>query len=91
MKQLFLKNYHEGLINRAIEKAKKVPRKYALKYVERKTNNTRPIFATKYDPRMPLIQNIQNKHWRSMVKTDKYLSEVFKQPPITVFGKQKKT
>jgi hypothetical protein len=31
------------------------------------------------------MQNIQGKHWQSKVSQDPYLSEVFLQPPLTVF------
>ena len=90
LKELFLaRNYNEGLVDRAIEKARKVPRKYALKRADRGTNEKRPVFATKYDPRMPFISNIQSKHWRTMSNSDQYLKEVFPQPPLTAYRKQK--
>ena len=90
LKDLFLKRgYKENIIDKAIEKARKVPRKYALKRVDKKVTQERPIFVTKYDPRMPLIPKIQNKHWRSMVKGDNYLLKVFPEPPITGFKRQK--
>ena len=54
MKILFLnRKYNENTIDKAIEKAKKIPRKYALKKVIRIDTQKRPIFAVKYDPRMP--------------------------------------
>ena len=49
----------------------------------------RPVFALTYDPRLPNIPNIPAKHWRSMVVQDAYLSEVFIQPPLTAFRRQK--
>ena len=49
----------------------------------------RPIFAFQYDPRLPALQNIQNKHWRAMVSQDQYLAEVFPEPPLTAFRKQR--
>ena len=90
LKELFLnRGYKENIIDKAIERARKVPRKFALKRVERKVNQERPIFVTKYDPRMPSIPKIQSKHWRSMVKGDNYLLKVFPEPPITGFRRQK--
>ena len=89
MKRMLLnRSYNEQTIDRAIDKATKIPRKHALKKVFRPQNQTRPIFAVKYDPRIPSLQNIQNKHWRSMLKSDSYLSQVFPEPPLTAFKKQ---
>ena len=79
LKELLLKrNYSEIMVDSAIERAKKVPRKAALKKVVRKSNTKRPVFAVTYDPRLPSITNIQTKHWRSMVSRDKYLGDVFR-------------
>ena len=52
-------------------------------------NKQRPVFAVKYDPRLPSITNIQTKHWRSMTFQDKYMEEVFPQPPLTAFERQR--
>ena len=41
----------------------------------------RPVFAVKYDPRLPSIESIQARHWRSMIGQNKYLNEVFNWPP----------
>ena len=49
----------------------------------------RPIFAIKYDPRLPSISPIVNKHWRAMICQDEYLKEVFKQPPLIAYKRQK--
>ena len=38
---------------------------------------------------LPPIQSIQAKHWHSMVNQDPYLSEVFSQPPLTAYKRQK--
>ena len=55
---LIARNYPESLIDRGIEKARKVPRRVALLKVRRKESEKRPIFALKYDPRTPSIQKI---------------------------------
>ena len=75
----------------ALDKARSVPRKKALRIVIRKKEkiNTRPVFATKFDPRLPSISNIQAKHWRSMTFNDQYMSEVFPEPPLTAYRRQK--
>ena len=86
---LTARNYPESLIDRSIEKAKKIPRKVALmKVEEKKTTENRPIFITKYDPRMPVLQPILAKHWRAMKIQDKYLSECIIKPPMTAFRMQ---
>ena len=41
-----------------------------------------------YDPRLPAIQPIVAKHWRSMKTQDKYLKECFPGPPLTAFQRQ---
>ena len=84
-----MREYNENLINSAIEKAKKIPRKSALRKVERKNQLRRPVFAVKYDPRLPSITSIQAKHWRAMSSQDQYLSTCFPEPPLTGFKKQK--
>ena len=47
------------------------------------------MLAKNYDPRLPSLTSIQAKHWISMISQDKYLSEVFKMPPITAYIKER--
>ena len=54
-----------------------------------KEKKDRPIFILKYDPRLPTINSITSKHWRSMIKQDKYLEEVFQEPPLTAYRRQR--
>ena len=91
LKELLLaREYPENLIDRAITKAAKIPRKVALLKVRRKAEDQkRPVFVIKYDPRMPPIQNIQAKHWRAMAAQDQHLAEVFKQPPLIAYRRQR--
>ena len=92
LKQLLLdRDYPERLVDSALDKARKVPRDAALKRVIKKKqkNKQRPVFALKYDPRLPSITNIQTKYWRSMTFQDKYMEEVFPQPPLTAFKRQR--
>ena len=73
LKELLLaRNYPENLIDRAVNKAKKIPRKVALLKVKKNTEEKRPVFALRYDPRMPAIQTIQAKHWRAMKSQDQH-------------------
>jgi hypothetical protein len=83
------REYSENMINRAIDRARGIPRKIALRRVLSRQTDRRPVFALTYDPRLPDIQSIQAKHWRSMVSQDPYLSEVLKQPPLTAYRRQK--
>ena len=59
------------------KKAQKIPRKVALMKVRKKTAEARPVFALKFDPRIPAIQPMVEKPWRSMKVQDKYLGEWF--------------
>ena len=79
------RQYPQNLIERAIEKAKKIPRKVALLKVKPKNTENRPIFATKYDPRMPALAPMLAKHWRSMTNSDAHLKDCFPQPPLTAY------
>ena len=83
------RGYSERMINSAIDRARKIPRQVALKKVIRRQTEKRPVFALTYDPRLPPIQSIQAKHWRAMVNLDPYLAEVFSQPPLTAYKRQK--
>ena len=55
---LLARKYPETLIDRGIQRAVKIPRKVALLKVKRKEAEIRPIFAVKFDPRLPPIQPI---------------------------------
>ena len=79
LKHLLLeRGYAENMVDSALQKVKKVPRKAALKKVAKKVQTKRPVFAVTYDPRLPSITNLMAKHWRSMVSRNKYLGEVFR-------------
>ena len=88
---LITRSYPENLVNTALDKARLISRSTALRRVIRKKQRAkqRPVFAIKYDPRLPSITNIQAKHWRSMTKQNQYLAQVFPEPPLTAFKKQK--
>ena len=89
LKELLLaRKYPEQLIDAAQDKAKKIPRKVALLKVRKKDTTNRPVFSIKYDPRLPSIQALQSKHWRSMTVQNQYLKEVFTEPPMTAYRRQ---
>jgi hypothetical protein len=83
------REYSEKTVDRAIERARGIPRHVSLWRVLRPQEERRPVFALTYDPRLPSIQNIQAKHWRSMTSQDPYLSEVYPKPPLTAFRRQR--
>ena len=86
---LIARQYPEKEVDSAIAKARKIPRKVALFNIKKNDPQRRPVFSSQYDPRMPAIQPIIAKHWRSMTGQDKYLSECFPQPPLQPLeGKQ---
>ena len=83
------RNYPEMLIDSSVKKALQISRNIALLKVRKDVTKIFPVFCLKYDPRLPAIQTIQARHWRSMKYQDKYLEEVFKEPPLTVFKRQR--
>ena len=89
LKQLLLdRNYKKNIINSAIDRAKQIPRKEALKRVNiNKNEKRRPVFAVMYDPRLPALPSIVKKHWRTMVESDPHLKEVFPLPPLVAYRK----
>ena len=82
---LLERGYSELIINSAIDRARSVPRKLALRKSKTKKKTKGPIFVHTYDPRLPAITQIQSKHYRTMVSRDRYLAEVFNRPPVTAF------
>ena len=83
------RGYSNRMIEAALDRARGIPRIKALRRVLRKEEDKRPVFALTYDPRLPQIQPTMAKHWRAMIGQDPYLSEVFKQPPLTAFKRQR--
>ena len=84
LKQYLLKRgYKENLVDSALAKAIKVPRKALLKKNKSKYNTKISVFTTTYDPRVPSITSLQAKHWRALVTKNKYLGQVFPSPPLT--------
>ena len=89
LRQLLLdRGYQQHIVDPAISKAQDVPRSRALLKGKNKQTMRRPVFAVKYDPRLPAIQSIQAKHWRAMTSHDQYLASVFPDPPLTAFRRQ---
>ena len=83
------RNYPRRMIESAIKCARNVPRSEAIKNVVRDTTTRRPVFVATWDPRLPSLSPILNKHWRTMVMMDPYLKEVFPEPPLVAFKRTK--
>ena len=83
------RGYTPGVIDAAIAKARAVPREVALRRVSRQTDTDRPVYVVGYNPQLSSIPNIVQKHWRSMVVQDQYLEDVFKEPPMVAFKRNK--
>ena len=82
---LLQRDYKAKVIDLAIQRAKSVPREEALKKVVKTKTNNRPVLVLQYDPRLPSLSKIINKHYRSMVTQDQYLKEVFPLPPLVAY------
>ena len=87
LKELLVsRNYRPSLVDTAIEKATKIPRNIAIsKSPVVQKQSSRPVLAITYDPRLPCIPQILKKHWRTMVKVDPHLAEIFPLPPLTAY------
>ena len=79
------REYPDKLIDSAIERARAIPRRVALRKVDNTKILKKPVFAVRFDPRLPSISSIQAKHWRAMVTHNQYLASCFPEPPLTAF------
>ena len=86
---MIARDYKKNLVNSAIERALKIPRSEAIKKVLRKRKNDRVVFSIRYDPRLPSIAKIVRKHHRTMVEEDPRLKDVFKQPPLIAYKRNR--
>ena len=86
---LLSRDYPGSLINAAISRALEIPRQEALKKVIKEKSSSRAIFVITYNPQLPSIQKILNKHWRVMINNDPHLKDVFPAPPLVAFRKPK--
>ena len=83
------RGYRHGMVQAAIDKARKIPRNIALRKVVKSVNTKRPVAVVSWDPRLPPIDTIQQKHWRGMTSLDPYLKQVFPEPPLLAYKRQK--
>ena len=83
------RNYKPKMIDGAINKAVDIPRDIALRKVVKPSHTKRPIAVVSWDPRLPPIDQIQPKHWRSMTHFDPHLKRVFPEPPMLGYKRPK--
>ena len=78
--KLIQRNYNEQVVDRAIKRAKAVPRRIALRKREQNINSKGLVLVQTYDPRLPSFP--------MMVKNNSYLAEVFPGVPLTGYRRQ---
>ena len=81
---LLSRDYKPKIIDSAIDRARAIPRSKALERVIREKSKSRQVFVVTYDPRLPSINTIVRRHWRTMTR-DQYMEEVFPQPPLIAY------
>ena len=86
--RLLARDYPRSMVERALEKARKVPRQRALREVKKQNQTQRSVLAVTFDPRLPAISSSMAKHWRAMVGQDSHLKEWFTEPPLTAYRRQ---
>lgn len=84
---LMSRNYNAKIIDSATDRARLIPRREALKKVEKKPTN-RTVFCLDFHPALPDINKMVLSGWRTMTK-DPYLREVFEKPPMIAFRRPK--
>ena len=84
------RNYPKGILDAAIQKAKLIPRSVAImKVVREHTSARRPVFVVSWDPRLPSLSTLTQKHWRSMIDQDPHMKETFPDPPLIAYKRQR--
>ena len=81
LKELLLERDYKP---KAIEKAKKIPRKKALKRVTKNKTSSRPVFVVPYHPALPNIAQIVKKHHRVMT-LNPHMKSIFPQAPLVAY------
>ena len=83
------RNYKSSMVDDAFRRARAIPRDKALMRVAKPNHTKRPVYAVSWDPRLPHLQSVQGKHWRTMTLTSPYMKEVFPEPPLIAYKWQK--
>ena len=85
---LISRDYKVKLVDKAIDRARTIPREKALERVTKEKEKGRPVFSIEYHPALPSISHILKKHWRVMVD-DPYLKDIFPKPPMVAYRRPK--
>jgi peptide-methionine (R)-S-oxide reductase len=80
---LLSRRYNKSVINAAIKKALEVDRQEALKKVVKKQND-RVICSLTFNPKLPSISKVLQKHWKT-ITVDKKMLNTFPKPPMVAF------
>ena len=86
---LLERKYPKGVIEAAMIRAQGISRQEALRPMAKPTTLQRPLWVVSWDPRLPDLQAITNKHWRTMTTQDEHLKQTFPEPPMVAFKRQK--
>ena len=81
---LLSRSYNKNVIASAIKRALEVKREDALKRVEKTKKKDRVTFVVTYNPKLPSISGIINKHWKTLTR-DRDAKEVFPLPPMVAY------
>ena len=81
---LLSRDYNSSIVDSAIVRAKAISREVALKKVEKKEKPDRVIFSISFNPQLPCISSIIQKHWRTMAQNP-WMKEVFQNPPMVTY------
>ena len=83
------REYQPRMIDSAIQRARNIPRDIALRKVVKTKHTERPVAVVSWDPRLPHIDPIQEKHWRAMTSLDPHLKEVYPEAPLLAYRRPK--
>ena len=86
---LLERNYPVRMIDSEMIKARKITINQALKLVAKPTTTRRPEFVVTWDTRLRSIQAITHRHWRTMTMVDPQLQEVYPEPHLIAYKRQK--
>ena len=88
---LLQRKYPLGIVMAAITKARSIPRAVTIRRVERDNtqNSRRPVFVVSWDPRLPSVSSMTQRHWRSMTSQDNLMKETFPEPPLIAYKRQR--
>ena len=87
---LIEREYDESVVETAFNRAKKISREKALQSkTEKNEAEKSPVYFSTYDPRLPNITNILNKHWGAQSFVDNNFKKKFPKPPMVAFKRQK--